>query len=249
MIKKIAPLSSSQKNKSINSVMGTKTLKVRYYGGSASNDFRIAAGVAQANKGFGYVSDVLADMDITSGEACKRYIRRATVKQKLDKERKNKQRLQALEKKAAVGSSDDITKVLEEVTREDVRNAERAASQSLICTTSDIHTTPLEQPPRDSVVLFFDLETTSRKKDCEILQLAVVAMEKSFSHYIVPSGNIARVPQRFMAFLLPMTTTGTGEAVGKASRVPYQKGKFKVHNLPEGIAFKRPYGYVVNNDL
>ena len=51
MIKKIAPLSSSQKNESINSVMGTKTLKVRYYGGSASNDVRIAAGVAQANKG------------------------------------------------------------------------------------------------------------------------------------------------------------------------------------------------------
>ncbi|XP_028512641.1 uncharacterized protein LOC110231675 [Exaiptasia diaphana] len=34
------------------------------------------------------------------------------------------------------------------------------------------------------------------------------------------------------------------EATGKQnSKVPYQKGNFKVHNLPEGIPFQRPYAY------
>lgn len=51
MLKKIAPLSSSQKNETANSVIGTKSLKIRYYGGSERNDYRIAAGVAQVNEG------------------------------------------------------------------------------------------------------------------------------------------------------------------------------------------------------
>ena len=51
MIEKIAPMSSSQKNESVNGVIGTKSLKIRYYGGSESNDHRVAAGVAQVNEG------------------------------------------------------------------------------------------------------------------------------------------------------------------------------------------------------
>ena len=51
MLKKIAPLSSSQKNETANSVIGTKSLKIRYYGGSKSNDYRVTAGVAQVNEG------------------------------------------------------------------------------------------------------------------------------------------------------------------------------------------------------
>lgn len=47
-------MSSSQKNESVNSVIGTKAMKVRYYGGSESNDFRIAAGIAQVNEGILY---------------------------------------------------------------------------------------------------------------------------------------------------------------------------------------------------
>ena len=38
-------------NESINSVMGTKLLKIGYYGGSESNDVCVAAGMAQANEG------------------------------------------------------------------------------------------------------------------------------------------------------------------------------------------------------
>lgn len=51
MLRKIAPLSSSQRNEAVNSVIGTKSLKIRYYGGSESNDYRVAAGVSQVNEG------------------------------------------------------------------------------------------------------------------------------------------------------------------------------------------------------
>ena len=51
MLKKTAPMSSSQINECANSVIGSKSLKIRYYGGSESNDFRVVAGVAQINEG------------------------------------------------------------------------------------------------------------------------------------------------------------------------------------------------------
>ena len=39
MLKKYAPL-SSQKNETANSIIGTKSLKIRYYGGSETNDLQ-----------------------------------------------------------------------------------------------------------------------------------------------------------------------------------------------------------------
>ena len=38
-------------NECANSVIGTKSLKIHYYGGSEGNDIRAAAGVAQVNEG------------------------------------------------------------------------------------------------------------------------------------------------------------------------------------------------------
>ncbi|KAL9976566.1 hypothetical protein ACROYT_G013886 [Oculina patagonica] len=69
MLKKIAPLTSSQKNECANSIIGTKSLKIRYYGGSKSNDIRVAAGVAHVNKGCGYIADVMSDMGLDTGNA------------------------------------------------------------------------------------------------------------------------------------------------------------------------------------
>lgn len=51
MLRKIAPLSSSRINECANSVTGTKSLKIRYYGARERNDIRVAAWVAQVNGG------------------------------------------------------------------------------------------------------------------------------------------------------------------------------------------------------
>ena len=46
---KLAPLTNSQRNEALNLVIGSKNTKIRFYGGSESNDFRVACGVAQTN--------------------------------------------------------------------------------------------------------------------------------------------------------------------------------------------------------
>ena len=53
---KLAPMTNSQKNEALNSVVDSKNPKIRCYGGSESNDFRVVCGVAQTNLRYGYVS-------------------------------------------------------------------------------------------------------------------------------------------------------------------------------------------------
>ena len=59
----IAPLSSSQKNETADSVIGTKCLKIRYYGECKSNDYRVTAGVAQVNEGETVGINLLIDVN------------------------------------------------------------------------------------------------------------------------------------------------------------------------------------------
>ncbi|XP_044167665.1 uncharacterized protein LOC114976984 [Acropora millepora] len=56
---KLAPLGSSQANESLNNTIGSKAPKIRHYGASESNDFRVACAVSQKNIGHTYVSEVI----------------------------------------------------------------------------------------------------------------------------------------------------------------------------------------------
>ena len=53
---KLAPLGSSQE--AVNNTIGRKALKIRHYGASESNDFRVACTVSLKNLGHNYVSEV-----------------------------------------------------------------------------------------------------------------------------------------------------------------------------------------------
>ena len=55
---KLAPLGSSQANEAMNNTIGSKAPKIRHYGGSESNDYRVACAVSQKNLGRNYVSEV-----------------------------------------------------------------------------------------------------------------------------------------------------------------------------------------------
>ncbi|KAK3728101.1 hypothetical protein QZH41_003916 [Actinostola sp. cb2023] len=69
-VKKIAPAENSQRNESLNNTIGSNNLKIRYYGGSESSDFRVACGVAQKNIGHSYVSKTLESINIQPGLQC-----------------------------------------------------------------------------------------------------------------------------------------------------------------------------------
>lgn len=86
---KLAPMTNSQRNEALNSVVGSKNPKIRFYGGSDSNDFRVACGVAQTNLRYGYVSQTLEALNIEPGKYCTEYNERMTTKVVQDKIRKS----------------------------------------------------------------------------------------------------------------------------------------------------------------
>ena len=61
-IKKLEQLGSTQRNESLNNVIGSKVLKIRYYGASESCDFRTAASVSQFNENSTYLVEVSAGL-------------------------------------------------------------------------------------------------------------------------------------------------------------------------------------------
>ena len=85
VVKKLAPATNSQRNESFHNVVGSKNIKIRYYGGSESNDFRVACGVSQTNEGH----KTLKEVNIEPGSHCTTYNEAADVKSLQEKIRKS----------------------------------------------------------------------------------------------------------------------------------------------------------------
>jgi hypothetical protein len=64
VVEKLAPVANSQRNESLNSVVGSKAPKIRFYGGSESNDYRVVCAVAQTNIGHTYINQTLEAMGV-----------------------------------------------------------------------------------------------------------------------------------------------------------------------------------------
>ena len=88
--KKLAPLGSTQRNECINSIVGSKNPKKRFYGGSASSDYRVSASVAQFNEGYEYLETVEQKLGCSGGETLSTFITRMQRKRKQSAERKQK---------------------------------------------------------------------------------------------------------------------------------------------------------------
>lgn len=85
---KLAPALNSQRNEALNSVVGSKNPKIRFYGVSESNDFRVAYGVAQINLRYEYVNFTLEELNIEPGNFCVIHNQIMTDKVQKDKIRK-----------------------------------------------------------------------------------------------------------------------------------------------------------------
>ena len=74
VVNKLTPCANSQRNESLNSTIGSKNpKKTRFYGGSESNDFRVACGVAQTNIGYNYIGKTLEILNIELGSLYERH--------------------------------------------------------------------------------------------------------------------------------------------------------------------------------
>ena len=67
-VDKLSPLGSTQRNESLNGVIGSKNPKTRFYGASESSDFRTAAAVAQFNDKYSYLLAVSEKLRYKTGE-------------------------------------------------------------------------------------------------------------------------------------------------------------------------------------
>ena len=213
VVEKLAPLTNSQRNEALNNVVGSKNPKIRFYGGSDSNDFRVACGVAQTNLRYQYIDRTLEALNIEPGFFCSKFNEKMTKKVIQEKTRKStvkfkrrrsqihssncsqtarKEAAEGTTYKSGVGINLDFNSVTD-------TSATMQASQF-----KEIESFVSEYTPRPKAqkvkfdkdgyynFLVFDTETNSTGKGAEICQLAVTDKSglHTFSTYILPKHNI-----------------------------------------------------------
>ena len=88
VVSKLTPCANSQRNESLNSTIGSKNPKTRFYGGSESSDYRVACGVAQTNIGYNYIGKSLEALNIEPGCYNNKHTNAMDKKVNYDKKRK-----------------------------------------------------------------------------------------------------------------------------------------------------------------
>ncbi|XP_068732248.1 uncharacterized protein [Montipora capricornis] len=217
---KLAPMTNSQRNETLNSVVGSKNPKIRFYGGSESNDFRVACGVAQTNLRYGYVSQTLEALNIEPGKYCTEYNDRMTTKVLQDKIRKstvdfkrrisqlNSQKCSQTARKEAqegktyetgIGLNLELTSIVSSPIT-DCQARVMAMPHNQFKEIEDFAPKITLRPVAKEVKyensifynLIFDTETNATGKSAEICQLSVTDKSAShkFSAYIMPTQDI-----------------------------------------------------------
>ena len=87
------------------------------------------------------------------------------------------------------GLEEEVTNSLAESTQDGVHDTERMVGMAAAASRASQKSQPT--PSIDAVKMFYDIETSSQAKDCEILQLANSSRDSLFSMYITPSSGIA----------------------------------------------------------
>ena len=220
VVNKLAPCANSQRNESLNSTIGTKNPKTRYYGGSESNDFRVACGVAQTNIGYSYTAKALEHLNIEPGfhhidHAAAMDKRVAYNKQrKTTKEFKSRRSQLARQKTSqtlrkesnegttygsSVGLNLDTTKsadsqiaidLSEKIPLTEFKRYEQLVSPHKSRPTQ---VSLLYDPMRKHKLIVFDTETTCTGRAAELCQISATSEDgkHEFSHYILPRSNIS----------------------------------------------------------
>ncbi|XP_061194397.1 uncharacterized protein LOC133202576 [Saccostrea echinata] len=189
---KLINLGSTQANESFNNTVASKTPKSTFYSGSESNDFRIAAAVAQKNLGHQYVIQVNEKLLLSPGQVTSSSAKKTDLKRKQDKEREDTaayKKNRAM-KKIDSQKSQESSEIREGTTYKtcvDLNNNEEDMENI-----TEIPP-PLRKPQSTPIAhdqctfVYFDLETTGLGKDCEVTQIGACVSEESFSQYVLPS--------------------------------------------------------------
>ncbi|XP_051157864.1 uncharacterized protein LOC127279510 [Leptopilina boulardi] len=179
---------SSQANESLNSIISHQLPKNKSYSTTNSADFRVASAIAVKNEGNSYLADVRTRLGLPKGEHCEKYCKeldntRAKQSVKSKTYEFKKRRLELTENRV------NLRKKLESqegITYE--KNIAFENNSQLMCLS------PLSENSALAVencqIIFFDLETSGRRKTSDILQIAAKVDDKTFSVFIQPTQPI-----------------------------------------------------------
>ncbi|XP_061188202.1 uncharacterized protein LOC133196309 [Saccostrea echinata] len=187
---KLVDLGSTQPNESLNNTIASKTPKQNFYSGSESNDFRVAAAIAQKNLGHHYVTEVnevllLSPGEITSSKARKIDLKRKRTKETEDTSTYKKKRAQ---KKMDQHKSQESAEVREGRTYEPDTDMNNNTDPNSIKEIPPPLSKPVPTPITEGqyTFVYFDLETTGLGDDCEITQIGASVNDDVFCQYVLP---------------------------------------------------------------
>ena len=220
VIQKLVPAANSQRDESLNSVVSSKNPKIRFYGGSESNDFRVSCGISQINLGYTYIPHTLEALNIDPGFFCKEFNRTMERKTTMDKNRKS---AVTFKRRRSHLSKQNISDTSKKEAKEGTMYQSNIGLNLTPETTTELHvntvselcsaTTNKQQEEYEKAVpnyiqrpsmkkekydegifynfVLFDTETNSTGKLAELCQLAAVDRSgKTFSCYILPNRDM-----------------------------------------------------------
>ncbi|XP_065941597.1 uncharacterized protein [Magallana gigas] len=194
---KLTHLGSSQANESLNNAISSKAPKTNFFSGSESNDYRVAAAIAQKNIGYGYVTDVCQSVMLSPGEITKKISEEYDRKREKAREREStiQFKKRRREKKEQQSNHQKTCEVREGKSYETAVDMNNNICSDDIC---EIPPPQTEQtckeliPGVEYAYVSFDLETTGLGNDSEITQIgAAYIHDKSYSQYLLPSKRIS----------------------------------------------------------
>jgi len=185
---KMAPCASTRENESFNNVVASKAPKARHYSSSFSLKTRLQCAVAQKNCGHVYLNEVFKGLSLSPGVVYGKYAATVDRKRKLVSRYKSnvayKRRRLICHKTRSIS---EVTSELREGTTYcpgvDLNNVSNADIENIPQYVDMPLYKPLNRP--DMKMVFFDLETTSLKKDCDLIQVSACSKGGIFNQYVL----------------------------------------------------------------
>ncbi|XP_066596946.1 uncharacterized protein [Prorops nasuta] len=180
---KFSVAASSQGNESINNMIAHKAPKNICLSRSAACDYRVASAVCTKNDGDKSIINIREKMNLLGGPHT------ATYMNGIDRKRKLRAFLDSTRLKK-------LRRIELKVKREALRkSAEKLEGGQYLSNCGTNHTLEKEKVVNkisayNSIIVYFDLETSSLRIDCDILQISAISGERTFNVYILPQQEI-----------------------------------------------------------
>ena len=194
--KKIAPCASTSSNESLNNMVRAHANKANHLSGSGSLKARVDCTVALKNEGDSYLTEVYKQKRLSPGKFYQKHAARMDKKRLCNREYQSS--VEVKRRKLNFRSNKSATQKANEL-REGTSYERNIDSAPVSAMDIQVIPPPIDMPIFTKVtdieninILYFDLETTSLARDCDIVQIAAVHEKDTFNKYIMPEKVIHR---------------------------------------------------------